>query len=248
MTVLTKVWMLISKIIYSGETAAWATAIGTLVLAFVAVFQDKIRYWLTRPKLKLEIQSSPPDCMRTAFRQNVANYDPNTGQRYERQIEIPCYYFRLRVTNEGNCEAREVEIFAKDLKKHHERKSEFEPVSRFAPMNLLWSNVRKPFLPILSPQIPKHCDLAHVVHPHRKQAMPHVLPDVPSDQCVLILDLEVEPNSCGHLLEPGFYRLTLMLAAANAPPREYLLDMRITGDWYEDEARMLAEGVRLHLK
>lgn len=232
----------------SGEAAAWATAISTLLLAIVAVFQDKIRYWLTRPTLKLEIQPFPPDCMRTAFRQTVAIYDPTSGQPHERVIEFPCYYFRLRVTNAGNCEAREVEIFAKALKRHHEVKGEFEEVSRFTPMNLLWSNVRKPFLPILSPQIPKHCDIAHVVHPSKRQAMQHVLPDVPKDQCVLILDLEVEPNSCGHLLGPGFYRLSLVLAAANSPPREYVLDIRITGDWFEDDARMFGEAIRLRLR
>jgi hypothetical protein len=234
---------------YSGETAAWATAIGTLALAFVAVFQDWIRNCLTRPKLKLEIQPSPPDCMRTTFRQTVTIYDPTSRRpSYESNLEIPCYYFRLCITNTGNCEAREVEIFAKSAKRHHEIKGEFEDVDRFVPMNLLWSNVRKPFLTNLSPQIPKHCDLAHVVRPDKKYAVRHELPGVPNEQCVLALDLEVEPNTKGHLLGPGFYRLSLVLAAANARPREYLLDIRIAGTWCEDEPRMFGEGIRVRLK
>lgn len=245
--------MCITETAYSGEAAAWATAIGTLLLAIgtfllgiIAVFQDKIRNWLTRPGLKLEIQPYPPDCMRTIFRPTVTIYDPSTGQpSYEKSLEVPCYYLRLRITNTGNCEAMEVEVFAKDLKQHD--RGEFKEVTRFAPMNLLWSNVRKPFLPILSPQIPKHCDLAHVARPDHGKSMHHVLPGPLGDQCVLALDLEVEPNSGGHLLGPGYYRLTLMLAAANSPPREYFLDIRITGDWYDDD-RMLSEAIRLHLK
>jgi len=239
----------------SGQAAAWATAIGTMLLAIVAVFQDKIRNCLTRPNLKLEIQPSPPDCMKTSFRLPTPIYD-STGQRIgETSIDIPCYYFRLRVTNTGNCEAREVEVFAKGLKRFS---AKYETVDRFAPMNLLWSNVRKPFLPILSPKIPKHCDVAHVVHPDTKKSVYHALPEIEApagffhevgqELCVLALDLEVEPNSLGHLLGPGFYQLTLVLAAANFPPQEYLLEIRITGDWFEDEDRMFGEAIRIRLK
>lgn len=244
------------EMIYSGEAAAWATAVGTLLLAIVAVFQDKIRSWLTRPQLKLEIQPSPPDCMKTIFRSVSPTYN-NMGQRLgEMSTNIPCYYFRLRVTNTGNCEAREVEVFAKDLKRFKGPK--WETVGRFAPMNLLWSNVRKPFLPILSPNIPRHCDVAHVVHPDNRKHVHRALPDVEAppgffhlegqEPCVLALDLEFEPNSLGHLLGPGFYQLSLVLAAANFPPREYLLEIHITGDWFDDEARMFGEAIRLRLK
>lgn len=245
-----------AEMIYSGEAAAWATAIGTLLLAVVAVFQDKIRNYLTRPKLKLEIQPSPPDCMRTSFPLPTPIHD-STGQSIgETRIDIPCYYFRLRVTNTGNCEAREVEVFAKDLKRFNGPK--WETVGRFAPMNLLWSNVRKPFLPILSPNIPKHCDVAHVVHPDKKKYVHRALPDVEAppgffhevgqELCVLALDLEFEPNSLGHLLGPGFYQLTLVLAAANFPPQEYRLQIHISGDWFDDDARMFGEAIRLQLK
>lgn len=241
--------MLLSETAGYGDAAAWATAIATVVLAFVAIYGDKIRYWLRltpRPKLNLDILPYPPDCMRTTFRQTFTIYDPASGRAgFEKTEEIPCYYFRLRVINTGNCEAREVEVFAKDLKWHN--RGEFERVDRFTPMNLLWSDVRQPFLPILSPQIPRHCDLAHVVKPRNKKSLRHALPNVANDQCVLALDLQVEPNSGGHLLGPGFYRLSLVLAAANSPPQESFLDIRVTGDWYDDD-RMFSDGIRVRLK
>jgi len=229
--------------------AAGLTAAGTILLAVVAVFQDAIRRWLTRPKLELQLSPCAPDFHRTTIRHFYTVWNPQTGMPgYQQSMEIPCYYFRLRIINKGNCEAREVEVYVKDLTRHHELKGEFEDVSRFTPMNLLWSNVRQPFLPILSPKIPKLCDVAHVVPAEKRKEVGHILPDVARTYCVVALDVQVEPNSGGHLLGPGFYRLSLILAAANSSPKEYLLDIRVTGDWYEDETRMFQEGIRLHLK
>ena len=68
----------------------WLTALGTLALAamtllavLVAIFQDKIRAWLLRPKL--EISCTKSDWEKTKL-----------GSYFD------CYYLRVRLTNNGN--------------------------------------------------------------------------------------------------------------------------------------------------
>jgi len=236
---------------FLGDLPTWVTAIATLLLAALAIFQDSIRSWLTKPKLELDIRPRPPECHPTEWRwvgavrrTNLLTHETSVVTE---QLALPCYYFRLRVTNNGNCEAREVEVFAKELKRHSEVRGEFDEVTRFSPMNLLWSDVRQPFLHVLSPKLPKLCDLAHAIAPSERLYLNHDLDGVRDDQTILALDLQVEPTSKGHLLGPGFYRMTLVLAAANATPREYHLDITFTGDWYEEPDRMFTTGIRFRL-
>lgn len=230
----------------AGCSAQWFTAIGTLVLALVAIFQDRIRHWLMRPRLQLKVKVAPPDCHKTTWRLEHRAHDPNTGEDYPVVRNLPCYYFRLGVENVGNCEAREVELFARSLVRRGADGSHGE-VPRFTPMNLMWAHIRRPSLPILVPHIPKVCDLAHVIRPNCRKLLGHELPGVPDNRAILAFDLQVEPNMQGHLIEPGVYRLRLALAAANALPKEYVLEINFTGDWYDDEARMLRDGFGMRL-
>lgn len=47
--------------------ADWLVALGTVVLALVAVFQDSIRSWVYHPKLQVSIKTEPPDCVSVLF-------------------------------------------------------------------------------------------------------------------------------------------------------------------------------------
>ena len=62
--------------------AAWLTAIGTIFLAFVAIFQDGIRSWLLRPNLRVSYEHSPPFGHLTFWRSGV---NP--------ELQEPVYYF-----------------------------------------------------------------------------------------------------------------------------------------------------------
>ena len=230
----------------SAELAGWATALSTFFLALVAIFQDRIRRWVMRPKLELSVRVLPPDCHRTTWTVKRQLFDPNAREYYVQVRNFPCYYFRVTITNTGRTEAREVELFAAALERMR-MDGTYEVVPRFTPMNLMWSHVRQPFLPILSPEIPKVCDLAHVFQPQDREGLGHTLPDVSADRAILAFDLQVEPNMKGHLAEPGTYRLSLTLAAANASPKKYALQIDFPGDWYDDEARMLRDGFGMRL-
>jgi hypothetical protein len=89
----------------------------------------------------------------------------------------------------------------------------------------------------------KHCDVGHIPRPDMRKQTGDTLPGIPDDQCVMSLDLEVEPLTRSHLLGPGVYRLILKVAAANTRPVTKFLEISITGRWYEDERKMFSDGV-----
>ena len=208
----------------------WFVAVGTLVLAFVAVFQEWLRRLVIRPVLQLDAKVARPDCHKTKW--NVG-YD--------------VYYFRLRVENRGNDAARDVQVHLARVERQR-RDKKYEPVERFEQMNLLWALIRLPTLPTLLPGMPpRFCDLAHITIPSGKRGMNEHLPGVGDDNAVLALDLEVATLRKGNLLEEGIYRFGLKLAASNHPVRDYTLEVDFKGVWFDDEDKMLSEGFGMRL-
>lgn len=111
-------------------TTDWILAVCTVILAIVAVFQDIIRSWIMRPKLDVQIRLEPPDCMK-----EIIHYNTPSG---EREI-ADCYYFRIRVHNNGNQKADLVEVFLSNLMKCQADGS-YKDVEYFKPMNLTWAH------------------------------------------------------------------------------------------------------------
>jgi hypothetical protein len=218
----------------------WLIAFGTIAVAIAAVFQDKIRSWLTRPKLEASIDVEPPDCHKTSM---VAR-SPQ-GQVIDR---TDCYYFRIRVKNSGNQRAEYVEVYAAEVLKKQDDDT-FKRLDSFAPMNLVWSHVVKPFFPAISRNMEKHCDLGHIIEPAKRVDFGEDSPQlaIPATRTFFCLETEVKPFHMGHLLPPGQYHLKLVIAAANAKPIEKTLEINHTGDWYDDEARMLSDGIGIRM-
>ena len=102
------------------------TFTGVIAVATAAgMFQDQIRAWIWRPKVRLTIELAPPDCHKTSWYIHPADLGETA----------PCYYYRFRITNIGNAAAREVEVFARELKRR-DSSQEWRPVERFNPQYL----------------------------------------------------------------------------------------------------------------
>ena len=59
----------------------------------------------------------------------------------------------------------------------------------------------------------------------------------------MAFDLMVAPNHRGHIVGPGEYELDVLVAAQNVRPLRKTVKLRLPGDWYADEQRMLRDGV-----
>ena len=159
------------------------------------------------------------------------------------------YYLRLGVQNSGRQKAELVEVYAAGLE---ERQADgtFRSVDSFLPMNLLWSNYRQEYLPTLSPEMRKHCDLAHIIHPQERKNFPgedKTWPNVPQEKTVLSFDTVVKPDTQSYLVPMGTYRLSIIITAANAKPIRKCLEVTLPGDWYDDEQVMLGKGIGIRL-
>jgi hypothetical protein len=212
----------------------------TFVIALATVgvvFQDQLRARFWRPRLQVLPVSSKQDCHKTTA------LDSTDGQ------PRPCYYYRLRVHNDGNTAARDVEVFAKGLTQAGPD-GKWTPVERFVPQWHEWSVLRNVealkgiYLPSIPPDAARHFDLGHVIHPaYRGNFALEQDPAVDPNAAVFSLDGVVRYQRLGHLLPPGRYKVVLELAASNMRPRTFEVEVNNPGMWHDDEDAMLAHGV-----
>ena len=216
---------------WSSTAPQWFAAIGTFALAIVALFQQWFQRLVVRPKLRLDAHVSPPDAEKTRWRDGT-----------------DVYYFRLAVTNTGNAEARDVQVYLASVEKLRQDNT-YESLDRFSPMNLLWAHLGSATRAVLVPKMPPvFCDLAYICDPKRltkdaEGAVVQLAPGVP----ILVLQLEVKPYSGGHLLEPHIYRFHIKLVAANHKPIPYTLDVNFPGKWFDDKNQMFSDGFGMRI-
>jgi hypothetical protein len=215
---------------WSGPASAWFVALGTLVLAVVAVFQQWLQRLVIRPRLELAARVRRPDAEKTQWRSGV-----------------DVYYFRLAVKNIGNAAVNDVEVYLGGVDRLR-ADGQYEPVERFSPMRLKWAHTGETTRPILLPKMPPvFCDMAHAADPSTRQITGEDLPWVNAGEAVLGLDLEVKAFSKGYLLEPGTYQFHLTLAASNHAPHEYTLEVVFPGKWFVEQEKMFSEGFGMRL-
>lgn len=222
----------------SVEWAQWVEAIGTMIAVIaalgIALFQDKMRAWIMRPKLDVSISPKPPDCVKIP-----------TVRVVEPIAEGDAYYLRARVVNKGDQRATDVEVYAAKLLKRQADGS-FKEIEDFLPMNLTWAHRNDVVLPGISPKMYRHCGIACVFDPKKRQGFPLQdiqWPNVSPEKTILSLNTEVKSNNKSYLLPFGAYRLVIEVTAANATPVEKTLEITLTGAWYEDEREMLSQGI-----
>lgn len=213
----------------------WLTALGTLVLAVVAVFQDTIRSWFYRPKFRVSVKTEPPDCEAVPFTQNGT-------------FVADSIYLRLWVENCGNATARNVEVYAKVLRRQR-IDGKWEKVDLFPPMNLKWADIGVIYFPSIAPEMGKHCDIGHIVDPSLRHLLNEDSPKLglTNQQTSLTFDLMVAPNHKGHIIGPGKYQLEIMVAAENAHPAKKTLSILLQGTWNANATKMLQDGVGLSI-
>jgi hypothetical protein len=220
-----------------GSLADWVIAIGTLFLAVVAALQDQVRAYFFRPRLSASIQTLPPDCVMVPWT------DKRTGARIGDVL-----YLRLWVVNSGNAPARIAEVYARQLDRQR-ADGTWARVPSFPPMNLKWANFESAtpaHYPLIAPRMGKHCDLGHISDPRIRGQVPaeeNPALGLRPEQTSLAFDLVAKPNHLGHVVGPGRYRLTFIVAAGNAQPVEQCVEINLRGEWYAEEERMLRDGV-----
>lgn len=222
-------------------TTDWLTAIGTIMAVLaalgIAIFHEHLRRLFWHPTLDIHFENQPPDCNLMPIT------NPQTG------AQATCHYFRIRVHNIGKSSAETVEVFIEQIQRRR-ADGTFERWQNFLPLNLVWSHYVQPYFAKIPPQVYKHCDLGHIIDPDLRNLFPgEDCPplNLPESQTVMSLALIVLPSTGTYLLPAGFYRLTLVAAAANAELTRRFMEINLTGQWFPDEQRMFREGIGVRL-
>lgn len=210
--------------------ADWLVGIGTLLLAFIAVFQDKLRAYLQSPKLDCEMELKPPDCHRTVM----------TGDN----LSFYAFYYLFKIWNRGNISAKNVEVIISNVSK--KEGNEFKNVDGFFPDNLKWSLIGpKIYCDYISPVTFKHCNLGHILDPNfrpRLSGENNTELPVGIRETIFCFDVNFRSNRLSYLVSPGTYKFTITIGCENAKSKSKKYMIEVTGKWFEDESRMLNEG------
>jgi hypothetical protein len=204
-------------------------AVITLCAVVVALSREELRRVCWKPRLAVKVNLGPPDCHHILLNRT-----------------IDAYYLHLKIQNSGNRRAEKTEVFVAELSQWQPDSSSFEPVNRFLPMNLLWSHSENVvFTDVIAPDMAKHCNLGHIIHPEHAEACGETLPDVPKGQLVFSFELQSKPFHGCHLVGPGIYRLTLQIAETNVVEKPVRLELTVPEKWDFDKEKMLLRGLDL---
>jgi hypothetical protein len=211
------------------------TAIGTLLAAIAALVfgigGHEIRALFFKPALKVTIDLHAPDAI---LIQTLVTLPQAGGY-------VPTFYYRMRVSNDGNATAREVEVRLLRLRKHDPASGQFVLDPNFLPLNITWSYVGGVVLPSIHASLFHNCDLLHIVedNPLSQAAYP--------DPTQFMFNTRDRPNPVGQGVWPtlkpvGLYELDLVAYGANADPtyRTFTIDYR---GWYPTESDMFTKGL-----
>jgi hypothetical protein len=221
-----------------SSPAQWAGSVATFLAVLVALFKDSIREWRRKPELEITCKNEPPWTVRTPLFVNAAGQLLWTGESY---------WVRVKVENKGRTRAEKVQVSLSKLCYSPGLDGSFaeDSTRQHFPLNLKWSHYGVPFLDGISPDMAALCDviaLSDPANPYRQ-----IPPNMPSNNTVGSLQLEVDLPPEFHSLRPGYWKLTLRIAAANAKPIDKTLLFSHTGEWRQHDDDMRRECLRVSL-
>lgn len=223
-----------------------ATLAAVLVALWVAISGPRP---LAKPKLRVSVEPVPPDCMW------LPGPEPRVGDTC---LASGHYVVRLRISNEGKEDARDVEVMMIGLWVIDDVGKRLEDPS-FLPLLLPWSwwipdsgPVR--WLERLPARTFKHCDLLAVTlqpaanpGPKRRRFNKKVRPPQPWMTFQPAYDPARSPGRNPLSKPPGRYQLDFVVAASNATAIRWAAHINFTG-WLDNPAKMFGEAGGLHIK
>ena len=205
-------------------------------ITIVALFQEEMRKRLFTPKIELEFKLSGPYCLKTKV---WVKTSPNSDVH-----EMPAYYFRFRVKNTGQMQAKLCECVIEEL--WLMEKNEWKQDLTFQPINLNWSNgkSRGEFLNV-NPQCPGwFCDLVSVEKGHYYE-VENPLPGKQRTELrtnLVFGYMQPFPNSQYYILKQNVrHRMRVAIYSENASPVKHIFEINWSGVWNDNVGEMFNE-------
>ena len=188
----------------------WAAAFVALFLGLAGIFELENRIF--RPKLKIFIKMSPPDCH---------PIDMKDGQG---KISASVYYLRFRIENVGKKEAKDVQVMMTRLEEFNGQN--FVMKDSFLPLNLTWSNIGGYSVQSIPTHTFRHCDFGYITEgSHMNMILSSFGLKSNGFKAILKTDTIVQPNTGSHIIFPGKYKLWVNVSASNADTIEKVFEI-----------------------
>jgi hypothetical protein len=205
---------------------------------FLPIIQDGLKalFKIKQPILKVIINLQPPDCHKTFL-----SIRCDTGETIF-DITSDTYYLRFRVCNEGNYLIEDAEVMITDIMEKTTN-GLYQPLKRFIPLNLLWSNQRTVTMSKIQPKLFKNCDFGHIVkyNPIYSNLKRYGITTTPNVVCNL--DTFVETNMGSHILLPGEYKIVIVFAGNNVKPETKTYLFKFEDQWMDNETDMFNNNI-----
>lgn len=227
--------------------AQWFTGGATLFLAFVALFKDTVLLCIQKPKIDIEFELRPPDC----FKSELFHWKKNQDGINVITDKSKMFYYRLRIINNGKSAARNVEVTIRDIRK--KKGNNFDRIDFPLDDNLDWFSssliLGRPsimYYSFISPNTFKHCELGHILDPSKRNLVSFEDNKLfEKDETIFSFNVITRYHSSYHLIEPGTYRLKVIVAGENFKALEKEYELEVTGKWSEKEDKMLNDELKL---
>jgi hypothetical protein len=219
-----------------GSLTDLLSAIGTFFLGIVAlfaIFYPTIRSHRRRPLLDIEVSMEPPDW----------DLMPIIGLPPHYATDSHAWYSRLLIKNEGEDPARNVFVRVKSISRQLPD-STFERVTNFLPMNLRWANTETVYFERVYRDVPVHCNFGRILNPAHRE-FPYEYSADDKVRMAFSLCLEGYPSNLSHLLWPGTYSVSVVVAAENAEPKECVFEIFLSNENWDKDREPMKERVRI---
>ncbi|WP_407426888.1 hypothetical protein [Treponema sp.] len=190
------------------------TIIANFIIAFIAIFGEKIRNIFYKPELDISITALFPDCNLTSF---------SSGQR--------AFFFRLAVVNTGSVDANNVQVYLNNVKIKG-LDGNYSICNNVLPMNLMWSYqdnepIKTSIAQVISPGMKKYCDFIYTVEN--------------SNCCTLCTEIPLFSYGIpSNYIARGDYIANIIVFASNSKPKSFDIQFEYKGFW-SDNAKDIIE-------
>lgn len=209
------------------------TALGTITAVFATIFfffYERLKNYLNRPILKVDINFQPPDCHRI-----IGSFNSKFAE---------AYWFRLFVENKGKSNAKNIEVLIEKVEK--KTIDEWQICPAFLSSNLKWTHIDIPLLLNLQPGTKKNVDFGYIYDPTVNISNENGNSHFSQNGITEIkfnVSISVLPFTSYHVLQPGEYLFHIIVGASNCKAQRAKFRVRFSKDWYSDEEKMLTQSI-----
>jgi len=192
---------------------AGMAAVGTLAVAVLAIFGQRVRSWVIRPRIKLAVGEASPF---------VEKFDEEDAFATNKKRTV--FHIRIEVTNSGREIARNCMILCNSVHRQRAGGAGFYELKKFVPKQFFWTT-REQRLDV-APNIPSYVNIAEISEPSPTVKGTDTGTTVERNDCLQIL-IEAEGVKGRYFrVENGKVILPAILYADNLPrPTKYFVEI-----------------------